>query len=101
VRDCAATEGNVIVFQVLLLAFGVIGGWFIAFRLRRLPWDHSARVRAVVAFSAGAVAWIGFAMIALSGPIAWTFCGTVLALYLPSLIAIVGSGGPAGADQDA
>src|SRR5947208_10483838 len=63
------------------------------FRSRRLPWDHSTRVRAVVAFGAGAVAWIGFAMIALSGPVAWTFSGTVLALYIPSLSVIVASGG--------
>ena len=91
-----------IVFQILLLAFGAVGGWLIASRLRRLPWDHSARVRTVVAFGAGAVAWIGFAMIALSGPVAWTFIGTVSALYLPSLIVIVASGdGPVEADQDA
>ncbi len=82
--------------------FGIVGGWLIASRLRRLPWDHSARVRTVVAFGAGAVAWIGFAMIALSGPVAWTFIGTASALYLPSLIAIVASGGgPVEADQDA
>ncbi len=84
-----------IVFQVPLLSFGIAGGWLIASRLRRLPWDHSTRVRAVVAFGAGAAAWIGFALIALSGPVAWTFIGTVLALYLPSLIAIVASGGGA------
>lgn len=91
-----------IVFQVVLLAFGIVGGWFIASRLRRLPWDHSTRVRAVVAFGAGAAAWIGFAMIALSGPVAWTFSGTTLALCLPSLIAIIGSGGtPVEVDQDA
>lgn len=90
-----------IVFQVLLPAFGVVGGWLIAFWLRQLPWDRSARVRAVVAFSAGAVAWIGFAMIALSGPVAWTFSGTVLALYFPTLIALVPSdGGPAQTDQN-
>ena len=91
-----------IVFQVLLLVFGIVGGWLIASRLRRLPWNQSTRVRAVVALSAGAAAWIGFAMIALTGPVAWTFGGTVVALYLPSLIVIVGSGGgPVEADQDA
>ena len=91
-----------IVFQVLLLVFGIVGGWLIASRLRRLPWDHSTRVRAVVAFGAGAVAWIGFALIALTGSVAWTFGGTVLALYLPSLIALAGSGGgPVEADPDA
>lgn len=89
-----------IVFQGLLLVFGITGGWFIASRLRRMTWDHSARVRAVVAFGAGAAAWIGFALIALSGPVEWTLIGTVVAIYLPSLIALVASGRGA-ANQDA
>jgi hypothetical protein len=91
-----------IVVQVLLLVFGITVAWFVASRLRRMSWDHSARVRAVVAFGAGAAAWIGFALIALSGPVEWTFIGTVLALYLPSLIALVASGsGAVDANQDA
>jgi hypothetical protein len=71
-----------IVFQVLLL-IGIAGGWFIAHWLWRLEWDRSARSRVLVACSAGATAWIGFALLALSGPIEWTFIGTVLAIYIP------------------
>ena len=83
-----------VVVQVLLLVGGIAAGWLIASWLRRLPWDHSTRVRAVIAFGAGAAGWIGFALIALSGPVAWTFVGAVLALYLPSLI-VIGAGGGA------
>jgi hypothetical protein len=101
-RACSAAEGDMLVFQVLLLVLGIIGGLFIATWLRRQPWDHSARVQTVVAFGAGAAAWIGFALLALSGPVVWTFIGTVLALYLPSLIALIASGsGAVDAKQDA
>jgi hypothetical protein len=59
-------------------------------------------VQTVVAFGAGAAAWIGFALLALSDPVVWTFIGTVVALYLPSLIALIASGsGAADAIQDA
>ena len=91
-----------IVFQALLLVFGIASGLFIASWLRRHLWDHSARVQTVVAFGAGAAAWIGFALIALSVPLVWTFIGTVLALYLPSLIVLIASGsGSVDAKQDA
>jgi hypothetical protein len=88
-----------IVFQVLLLAFGIIGGWLIAFWLRRLLWDHSARMRLLIAFGGGLAAWLGFAMISLSGPVAWTFIGAVLALYLPSLL-VIGAFGDKAADAN-
>lgn len=80
-----------IVFHVLLLVIGIIGGLIIASWLRHLPWDHSSRMKAVVAFSGGVAAWIGFALISLWGPVQVTFIGTVLAIYLPILIAIVAS----------
>ena len=91
-----------IVFHVLLLGFGISGGWFIASRLRRLPRDSSARVRTIIAFGAGMAAWIGFALIALSGPVEWTFIGAVLALYLPTLITLIAAiHGAVEANQDA
>jgi hypothetical protein len=58
-------------------------------------------VRTVKAFGAGVAAWIGFALIGLSGPVEWTFMGAVLALYLPTLITLIASGGGAvEANQD-
>ena len=79
-----------IVFQRDLLVFGIARR--VVHRVPAPPtaWDHPCEQ--VVAFGAGAVAWIGFAMIAISGPVAWTFIGTVVALYLPSLIALIASG---------
>ncbi|MBY0233005.1 MAG: hypothetical protein K2W96_27300 [Gemmataceae bacterium] len=75
-----------IVFQACLLAFGILGGALAASYLRRVRWGRPARLRAIPAFTAGAAAWVAFALISLSGPIAWTFLGTVLAIYLPCLI---------------
>jgi len=80
-----------VIFQVALLAFGVVGGLLFALRLRRQPWGTISRSRAVFAFGGGAAAWIAFAAIALPAPFSWEFVGTALALYLPILIAILGS----------
>lgn len=80
-----------LIVQILLLAFGVVGGWLLAVRLRRLPWDRASRSRAVIGFGAGALVWAVFAVTALSAPMSWVFIGTVMALYLPCLIVIVAS----------
>src|SRR5262245_50448422 len=85
-----------IVFQVVLLASGLPGGWLLAYRLRRLPWDRAARRRAAMASGAGVIAWVFFAMVSLPGPVGWTFVGAMLALYLPSLLVLLAPGGRAG-----
>jgi hypothetical protein len=80
-----------VIFQVALLAFGVVGGLLFALRLRRQPWSTISRSRAIFAFGGGVAAWIAFAAIALPAPFSWVFVGTALALYLPTLIMIVSS----------
>ena len=80
-----------VIFQVALLTFGVVGGLLLALRLRRQPWGTISRSRAAIAFGGGAAAWIAFAAIALPAPFSWVFVGTALALYLPTLIVVVSS----------
>ncbi len=86
--------------QILLMAFGVVGGLVLAYWLRGQPWDAASRARAALAFGAGAMAWVGFAAIALPPPFAWIFLGTVVALYLPPMLVILSAGTiPANGDQ--
>jgi hypothetical protein len=75
--------------QVGLLVLGVVGGVVLAYRLRLRPLPLESRARNLVAFGAGALAWVAFAAIALPAPFAWIFLGTVVALYVPPLIVIV------------
>jgi hypothetical protein len=85
--------------QIGLLVCGVVGGLVLAHRLRRRPLDPESRSRVVVAFGAGALAWVGFAAIALPAPFAWFFLGTVLALYVPPLL-VIASAGAARSESD-
>lgn len=83
-----------VVFQVALLSSGVVAGLLLARLLPRIPMGGDARVRNAIAFGGGAAAFISFAAVSFAPPMSWVFIGTVLAIYLPSLIVILGSEGP-------
>ncbi len=82
-----------IVFQACLLSSGVAAGLLLAWLLPRIPTGGDARARNAIAFGGGAAAFISFAF-SFAPPMSWVFIGTVLALYVPSLIVILGSEGP-------
>src|SRR5262245_62106134 len=88
---CQGQGVVMLVFQVALLSFGVVAGLLLAWLLPRIPMTGDARARNAIAFGAGAAAFIFFAAITFAPPMSWVLMGTVLALYVPSLIVIVGS----------
>ena len=92
-----------IVFQALLLVFGIASGLFIASWLRRHLWDHSGTCKR--SWHSGPARPLGLAS-ALLASLARS-CGRLSerswhSIYLPSLIVLIASGsGSVDAKQDA